>query len=463
MVARRPSASERRYGRERPRIAPPLPARHHLPEFVAAAEESGINLMPWQRRVGRYLTAVDPDGGLLYRDVVVVVSRQNGKTELLIPKIKRDLRAGRRVLHTAHRMRLARKVFLRLANEMELEAADVRWAQGQEEITMHNGGSYAIVAALRGGRGDSADTLIVDEVREFESEDMTGAIEPTTQASPDPQRVYLSNAGSHKSVVLNDLKRRAEAGDDPELCYLEWSAGPARRIDDRAGWAEGNPAMGHLARFEQNLESAYRRLRNRPSEFKTEHLCQWVISMAPPLVATADWSLTAGEAVGPVRPSLGISLDPLSRAASAMMAWPMTDGRIALVELFAAVGDPIDIDACAEEIKALAVEHRVRARGYSGATDLALARLIPHAKALDGRAMAAASEAFAQRVAAGRLVHDGTVNLDAQLPWAERRTLNAAGGWVVAQSSADQPIPAVLAAVRAVWLASGPRPKLRIG
>ena len=43
-------------------------------------------------------------------------------------------------------------------------------------------------------------------------------------ASADPQLVYLSNAGTDESVVLNHVRDRA--ADDPRLAYLEWSAAP---------------------------------------------------------------------------------------------------------------------------------------------------------------------------------------------------------------------------------------------
>src|SRR6185503_6725491 len=113
----------------------------------------------------------------------------------------------------------------------------------------------------RGSRGLGSDTLILDELREFETDDILGAAVPTLASSPDPQRIYLSNAGSESSVILNDLKRRGEEGGDDLLAYLEWSAAPDRSIEDREGWVEANPAMGrpeHPAgmRLMQTLEEA---------------------------------------------------------------------------------------------------------------------------------------------------------------------------------------------------------------
>jgi phage terminase large subunit-like protein len=207
-------------GSTQPRIAPPAPAKHRGKEYAQTASAAGISLMPWQALAARYLMARGPDGWT-FRDVVIVCARQNGKTELLVPRILMDLRAGKRILHTAHRMRLPRKVFLRVARILGQEAEVIRYAQGQEEIFMSNGGSYVIFAAQRGARGESADTLIVDEVREFEDFDAMAATSPTLAASPDPQTIYLSNAGSEASVVLNDLRRRGENGGDGEFAYLE--------------------------------------------------------------------------------------------------------------------------------------------------------------------------------------------------------------------------------------------------
>ena len=54
--------------------------------------------------------------------------------------------------------------------------------------------------------------------------------------------MYLSNAGTEESAVLNALKLRSTT--DPALAYLEWSAGQERATDDPAGWVEANPSIG---------------------------------------------------------------------------------------------------------------------------------------------------------------------------------------------------------------------------
>lgn len=448
-----------------PRIAPPMPAKSLVAEMEATATGIGIKLMPHQVFASRYLTAIGPDGWL-FREVAIVMARQNGKTELLLPRIVMDLRAGRRILHTAHRMRLARKIFLRAARALTKEAEVIRFAQGQEEIFMPNGGSYVIVAAQRGARGESADTLIVDEVREFEDNDAMAATTPTLAASPNPQIIYLSNAGSDASMVLNDLKRRGEEGGEGEYAYLEWSADPDRRIDDRVGWAQANPALGHLPGMQQNLEDAFRRYQSDPARFETEHLCRWVVSMQPKLVSDAAWALCQGDVTTPEgRPAMAFNMDAAEgRRASAAMAWQMVDGRVALVELNEATGDPIDVDALGRDLKALAVQHRVRKIGHASWTDAALARHLPKSEAIDGKTWAAASGKFAELVSSGRLVWSGATHITEDLPWCSRKPHAESGAWVAVAATPERPVTAALAAVRAVWLASEPRPPApRIG
>jgi nitrogen fixation protein FixH len=449
-------------GVQTPRIAPPQPAKSKLDEFRKAATDAGIKLLPWQETAGEYLTATGPDGWM-FREVAIVAARQNGKTELLVSRILMDLRAGKRVLHMAQIRTLPREVFMRVAwqlHDAELIPNGIRFANGQEKMQMRNGGSYRIVAAQRGARGLTADTLIFDELREFEDYDAIGAATPTLTASPDPQTIYLSNAGSDASVVLNDLKRRSEDSEQNTLAYLEWSADLARSIDDREGWAEANPALGHFMRL-QTLEEAF--TSKPPAVFETEHLCRWVASMQPRLVSDAAWmacQTTITEA--PNRPSVAFNMDPSGRRASAVMSWQMTDGRIALVELREAEGDPIDVPTLGADLKALVNQHGAKQVAYASWSDKALAGYVPRAEALDGKEYANASENFARLILSGRLAWDGAAHVSNDLTWTARKPHDS-GAWQAVPATHERSVTAVLAAVRATWLASRPRTVPRIG
>jgi hypothetical protein len=451
-----------------PRIAPPQPVKTRMVDYQRCAACMGIKLMPWQEIGAQALMGISPDGWL-YREFAAIASRRNGKTELILPRIHDDLDRGRQVIHTAQNRTLPRQVYMRMARHWETHHPEtivhVKYGSGMEELALVNGGLYTIVAPQRGARGLGADTFILDELREFESDDILCAAVPTLASSADPQRIYLSNAGHDASVILNDLKRRGEEGGDANLAYLEWSMSPDRSIDDRAGWAEANPAMGrpeHPAgmRLMQTLEEAYVSL--SPSKFETEHLCRWVASMQPRLVSDAAWMQCRTNIESePSKPAVAFNVDPNGRRASVVMAWQMTNGRIALVELREAVGDPIDLQALAKDLKADIAKHGARKVAFASWTDKDLARHITSAEPLDGKDFAAASENFARLILQGRIAWDGATHITDDLTWTARKP-HESGAWQAVPASPERSVTAVLAAIRATWLASAPKMTPRV-
>jgi hypothetical protein len=463
-------------GRPTPRLAPPVPARSDVAGLVAVAEGMSIRLMPWQEMAGRYLTATGKGGGHLYREVAIVVGRQNGKTATLKPLIVKRLRAGRRILHIAQNRELPRAMFGLVADSMsdtpELfpkrrgKTIWPRYGSGQEEILLTNGGSYRIAASNRGGaRGQSIDDLIIDETREMVDWEVVSAAEPTMTMSPDPQTIYLSNAGTDESVVLNALRARGMSGSDPTLAYLEWSAAPDREPDDRDGWAEANPALGHFPQVLRELERSYtaRKADGQMAIFETERLCRWVRTMRETLVDGAAWTKCAAELPAPVRPFMAVSMDPAGKRASAAIAWRQGDGTIALRLELEATGDPIDTDKLGTYLRDKAAELRVPMVAFDPMTDTALSRWFPRTEAINGARYANASARFVSVVEAGRVRWADCAAVTEDLSWTTRKAHDDKGAFEAVRGDDDRPITATLAAIRAVWLASEPaasRPRI---
>jgi hypothetical protein len=452
-------------GRSQPRIAPPLPARSSVREFEAIAAELGIDLYPWQRLSGRYINATGPDKTWLYGEVAVVVARQNGKTELLVPHIVGRLRAGRRIMHTAQNRELPREVFGRVADVMQRDRSFLRskprFANGQEEIRTINGGHYRIVAPTRSGaRGPSNDDVIIDEVREMDDFDFIAAAKPTLTASRDPQVLYLSNAGEEDSIVLNAIRLRA--AEDPRLAYLEWSAAAERAVDDRAGWYEANPSVGHNPAVLPYLENEYvsNRLAGTLAIFETEHLCRWVVTTREQLVDPYAWQLCrAPEPLETPRNAvMAVSLDPQRTRASACIAWQRRDGTVGLRFLYDVPGDPIDTDALGVDLRASAAQYGIRRVAYDPLTDAELAKYFRKPEAMSGQKFANASSQFVNIVAAGRLRWQDADRLTDDLTWTARKSVGDQGAFEAVRATDDRPITAALAAIRAVGLVSGPRP-----
>jgi hypothetical protein len=444
-------------GSATPRIAPPVPVAPLAAELEAAAKQVGLPLWPWQRTAAQYLMAREGDRWR-YREVCIVVARQNGKTTLLIPRILWGLSQGRRIVHTAQNREIPREAFLEVADRIDpaMLARKVRYANGQEKIVTKNGGSYRIVAPQRGARGLSADDLIIDEVREFDDFDFISASVPTLTASPDPQVIYLSNAGHDKSVVLNALRTNT----DERMCYVEWSADPDLDASDPVGWVQANPGSGHKDGIWETLEYDYA---TKPSAFfETEHLCRWVTSDSPALVTELAWRQCQVDSLGkPFRPYLGIALDPSGQRASAALAWKVDDGIAyrSLIEL----DELVDVDDFGAQVRAEAMHHRVRGSAYSGLSDAAVARFLTKPTAVDGRLYANASANFATLVDNRKLRWSEADALTDDLRYTIRKDHNH-GAWSAIRSEDSHPITAVNAAIRAVWLASAPkRPAPRIG
>lgn len=444
-------------GRATPRVAPPLPLKTLVKEYVAAAKSAGIALYPWQRTAAQYLMARRPGGQRwLYREVAIVAARQNGKTLLLVPRILWGLQHGRRMIHTAQNRVLPREAFMEVARLVDpnLLSRAPRFANGQERMDSVTGGSYRIVAPQKGVRGLSGDDLIIDELLEFTDYDFLTAASPILAASSDPQTIYLSNAGRDDSLVLNTL-RDATA---ERLAYLEWSADPDLDPGDLEAWVQANPALGHRPNMIEELEYAYET--KTPELFETEHLCRWVHDRSAPLVRPEAWEACRTDRLdNPTRPGLGIALDSSGGRTSAVLAWQQADGTYAVHPLLDE--DSADVDDIGPRLRRAAMKQRARNIAFGGATDMALGRHLPAAKALDGREYANASSNFRTLVQGGlvrwvdgdRLAEDLTHVI----------TKPAADGSLVAVKNGDQPVTAALAAIRALWLASAPRQVPRIG
>ena len=451
-------AGRPRLGIERPRIAPPTPLHHRLAEYEQAASDMGLELMGWQKYTGKFLTGIGPKDQWLYPEVCVVCARQNGKTTLLLPRILMELRAGKDVLHTAQSRAIPRETFEMLADKLggskEVAKRGIRWANGQESIKFANGGTYRLVAPLHGIRGYHADLVIQDEVREQRSERLRAAMIPTLVAAPNPQTIYLSNAGDDESVVLNSLRRRKD--DKGPLAYLEWSAAPELTLDDPLGWAQANPALGRTVSIDglRNLRQSL-----AASTFETEHLCRWVATMRERLVDEYAWSLCKVDDLGDAkRPFMGISMDPSGTRASVAIAWQQGD-NIALRLLFEGTGSPIEPDKFGKDILESVLRLGVPKVGYDPMTDAALAKFLKVSEPISGAKFANASARFELAVRSRHLNWDDAQQITDDLTWTARKP-HESGSYQAVRANDSRPITAALASIRAVWLASGQKPDL---
>lgn len=228
----------------------------------------GLTLDDWQAGVVRDWLATDTDGHLFATDAVVVLPRQNGKNALTeAVELFKTAVQGRRVLHTAHEVKTARRHFLRMQdyfdNEAypELKAAvkTIRQTNGQEAIVLKNGGSIEFIARSKSsGRGFTCDDLVLDEAQELTDEQLE-ALRPVISAAPsgDPQTIYMGTPTppSSPGTVLVRMYKAAHSEIPPQrLAWLEWAVAEVGDVNDRRRWRRVNPAMGVRLR-EETIEA----------------------------------------------------------------------------------------------------------------------------------------------------------------------------------------------------------------
>jgi hypothetical protein len=297
-------------GREKPRLQTKDPYERWTEkntlgfDAIRFAEDFlELKLLPWQKYFLIRVLATDLSGDFLYRQILLLVGRQSGKTTLLRVIVLYLMFIGRRegkhripmglVLGAAQNVGIANETWenvIAMAQgdaELSSEIAQVRRANGSQVLNLKNGSRYQVTATTRGaGRGLSVDLLLLDELREQRDWLAWNALTSTTLARPHALTLATSNAGDDESVVLNTLRESALNGTDPTLCIMEWSAPPGADINDPEMWAYGVPAMGHTI-----TESAVRGMlaSSTPNGFRTEVMCQRVDALDS-LVSTEAWA-----------------------------------------------------------------------------------------------------------------------------------------------------------------------------
>jgi hypothetical protein len=250
-------------------------------EVIEFAEMIGEPLLPWQQWAVIHALELNPDGTYRFRTVLILVSRQNGKSQLkrIVTLWRMYMDGAKRIIGVAQDLSLARDQWqmcqetIHACPDLEEEWTGVRNVNG-DEMFWAGGCRYAIKAATgKAGRGGSNDEVNIDELREQRDWKAWAAVSKTTSARAKAQTWAMSNAGDDNSVVLNQLQDVATAGTDPSLCMLEWSAPPGCSLDDVSGWQQANPGLGYTV-SEAAIRSAL--ATDPPNIFRTEVLCQRV-------------------------------------------------------------------------------------------------------------------------------------------------------------------------------------------
>lgn len=230
------------------------------PRLARVARELGLPFMPWQMMVADVAGEYDEATGLpAYREVIVTVPRQSGKTTLhLVEVLDRSLMWGRpcRVAYTAQTGLDARQKMVNdwmpQLRRSPFGATIVRDLRGAAETAIEFvGGSRVevLASAEEAGHGRTLDLGLIDEAFADEDDRREQAIVPAMTTVRDAQMFVFSTMGTGRSSYLNRKvstgRALAEADITQGIAYFEWSAPDDADADDEAVWWACMPALGH--------------------------------------------------------------------------------------------------------------------------------------------------------------------------------------------------------------------------
>jgi hypothetical protein len=252
-----------------PRFATPRRAERETfgPRLAKIADLLGQPLMPWQRYVADVGCELDPETGLpAYREVMVTVPRQSGKTTLFLSwQLDRCLNWGRpqRSVFTAQTGKDARDKWVdelfplvEHSKLAPLVRGKANVGMGNESVTFKTGSRIRLLStSASSGHSKTLHQAVLDEIWHDEDDRREQGLRPALITVPDAQLLVCSTAGTQASTVMN---RKVQAGrlavaEDSGLgvAYFEWSAPDDWDPTDEESWWEFMPALGHTIGPEQ--------------------------------------------------------------------------------------------------------------------------------------------------------------------------------------------------------------------
>lgn len=433
--------------------------------IVAVGDALGLPFMPWQRQVAEVGGEFEFDGnGLVvpcYRNVVVTVPRQSGKTTLVLGwEIQRACGwqhlGPQRIAYSAQTGNDARKKLvedqapLLEPRKRKLGIRRILKGMGNEGVEFVNGSRLVLLASSEdSGHGKTIDLGVKDEYFADTDYRRDQALRPAMVTRRSAQVLTASTMGTDASLPLNELvdqgRAAVEAGKRSGIAYFEWSADPAEDIDDPLTWWRCMPALGYTitedvirddraAMPEGEFRRAYLNQRTSADErVIPAHLWQQVCDSK---MARPD-----GERV------FGLDANPERSAAAVVVADEA--GRVEVVDHQPGLGwVAARVVELAERYSAhVAVDPAGPAAVFIPELEAAGVRVVP----VSGREMAQACAGFFDDVAERSVMIRPNASLDAAVAAAVRR--HTGDAWVWARRGFDGDVCPLVAATIALWVA----------
>ena len=341
-------------------VTPRNPARESRGrEVVGVMRVLGQEPMPYQREIFDTAFEVDAFGQLWYREIVIILPRQSGKTTIVIPWGTHRALMWPERQHILYIAQTYAKALEKLTDEQHYRikrspigrllqpsrtGTTLRATNGMHHMLFKNGSKWSIDAATEtAGHGSTLGLGMGDELFAQKDDRLEQAISPAMIAVADAQRLWISTAGysQRKSPFLWEKKEQGRARvellradlallNDPRYrsLYIEYSAPMDADPDDPLTYWGCMPALG----FTQSLANVISERENLKDGFFRPYLNWWADEL------TVEWKIPKAkwEAVADPdsEPAEGqpvvyvIDVSPDSTWASIGVAGPREDGAI---------------------------------------------------------------------------------------------------------------------------------------
>jgi hypothetical protein len=449
------------------------------------ARELGTPLMPWQQYVADVALEVDPETNhLAFRDVVLTVPRQSGKTTLLLAvMVQRALATqafggAQTIDYTAQNRLYARKKWedehvVAVQKSAFGELCRIRKSVAMEAIIWQNGSRHQIISGTEtAAHGEVLDLGVIDEAfaqRDFRLEQ---ALKPAMQTRDQAQLWVVSTAGDRRSAFLRSKvdagRELTQRGVNRGICYFEWSAEETDEPGSVDTWKRCMPALKHPANpaGTTSVETVAADFASMDlPEFKRAYLNLWDTRRGAGVIPDDDWAAClrrTSRVADPVALAFDISPDHRSGAIAAAGVSTADPDAVHVEIVDHRSGTSWMVDRLAE----LVARHHPSnlicdATGPAGSLLAALSNHGIEVTVASTRdhinACGALFEAVTGRRPAGedgtsrprRVLHLGQPELDAAVAGADRRQVNDAWLWTRRSSNAD--ISPLVAVTLARW------------
>lgn len=415
--------------------------------------------MPWQQLVADVGGEIDPATGLpAYREVIVTVPRQSGKTTLVLGwELQRALgwSSPQSILYSAQTGNDARKkliddqVPILQPRRHKLGIRRILRGMGNEAVEFVNGSRITLLAGTAdSGHGKTIDLGVKDELFADTDDRRDQTLVPAMATRAAAQVLTASTMGTADSVPLNravDRGRAAvEAGMRSGIAYFEWSAGADDDPDDPATWWRCMPALGRTI-HEPVIVHARTTLAD--GEFRRAFLNQQTKAeerVIPPSV----WAAVCGDHAPAGELIFALDINPERSAGAIVAAAAGTLPTVELVDQRPGTGWLVD-RALELTTRHGATRWIVDGRGPAGSliTDLERAGLPVHA--VSSREMVEACGQFYDGLVERKIRIRSHPKLDAAAAAATKRAVGDAWAWTRKHAAAD--ISPLVAVTLAVW------------